>query len=493
MKSKYIRSIITNRIELARILLLGAISLFSIGVYLLISNHQYRIGFPLDDAWIHQTYAKNIASGEWAFIPGVISGGSTSPLWSLILSIGYLIKIPYLAWTFGINFFILWGMAILAETFIRTETSYTARMPWIGLIFIFEWHLVWSAASGMETLIFSALLMFFFILIINENKSFWMVGLIIGVSIWLRPEGITLLGPALLIWLVDHKPLKDKLSELVKLLLPIGILIFLYTVFFDRLTGNPLPTTFYAKHAEYQSLTSLPFLNRFGFLGLQLLIGPVVVLIPCFFINILYSEKMQKWGLISAGLWIVGMISLYAMILPVTYQHGRYMIPCMTILLLFSLFGMVKYIEIKKSTFSITKSAWVISLIIVLMYFWGSGATAYGNDVSFIEHQMVDTAIWTNNNIPPNQTIATHDIGAMGFFDDHKLVDLAGLISSDVIPIIDNEDQLIEYLNNSNVSIVVSFPDWYPKLTKGLNIIYSGPADNDIYDRTMKVYKWAAP
>ena len=36
-------------------------------------------GFPLDDSWIHQTYARNLAqTGQWAFVPGVPSAASTS-------------------------------------------------------------------------------------------------------------------------------------------------------------------------------------------------------------------------------------------------------------------------------------------------------------------------------------------------------------------------------------------------------------------------------
>jgi hypothetical protein len=491
MMSGYLGLIMTNKGNLFRVVFLGVISLLSMGVYIALSNSQYRIGFPLDDAWIHQTYARNIASGEWAFIPGVISGGSTSPLWSLILSVGYFLKISPILWTFGINFFVLWCMALIAERFIRTQyTYYETRFPWIGLIFIFEWHLVWSAVSGMETLLFSALVMTFFMSIIEKKISFWLIGSIIGVSIWVRPEAITFIGPALLIWLVIEKPIKWKINKLAKLMVPLCILTISYMIFFYQLTGNLLPTTFYAKQAEYQSLTAIPFLQRFGRLGLQPLIGSLIILIPGFFISLLDINRMQKWGIISAALWVVGMISIYAWRLPVVYQHGRYMIPCMTILLLFSILGLVKYFESKKSTFSIPKTVWIISLLIVLLFFWGSGAIAFGKDVSFIEHQMVDTALWIKNNIPPNKIIATHDIGAMGFFDDHRLVDLAGLITSDIIPIIGNEDQMVDYLNNSDVSYVVSFPDWYPNLTSGLRIIYSGPVDINTNSNTMNVYIW---
>ena len=52
-------------------------------------------GFPLDDGWIHQTYARSLAeNGRFEYIPGVVSTGSTAPLWTLLLTIGYLLNLP---------------------------------------------------------------------------------------------------------------------------------------------------------------------------------------------------------------------------------------------------------------------------------------------------------------------------------------------------------------------------------------------------------------
>ena len=45
-------------------------------------------GFPLDDAYIHLVYARNLAAGHgFAFNVGEPSIGTTSPLWTLLLAL----------------------------------------------------------------------------------------------------------------------------------------------------------------------------------------------------------------------------------------------------------------------------------------------------------------------------------------------------------------------------------------------------------------------
>ncbi len=69
------------------------IALLAVGIYLLFSGTMGVTGYPLDDAWIHQTFARNlIEHGEWAVNPGEITAGSTSPLWTVLIAIGYLLK-----------------------------------------------------------------------------------------------------------------------------------------------------------------------------------------------------------------------------------------------------------------------------------------------------------------------------------------------------------------------------------------------------------------
>ena len=49
-------------------------------------------GFPLDDAWIHAVYARELArSGALAYNPGVPATGETSPLWAIVLAVPHAI------------------------------------------------------------------------------------------------------------------------------------------------------------------------------------------------------------------------------------------------------------------------------------------------------------------------------------------------------------------------------------------------------------------
>ena len=119
---------------------LGLISAFSLFFYLIFCYLYYWNGFPLDDSWIHLTYARNLAQyGEWAFQPGKPSAGSTAPLWTFLLAIGFLLKLGPYIWTYLLGGLALWSISLLAESVVRKiSPAYLGKLPWVGIFFAIE-------------------------------------------------------------------------------------------------------------------------------------------------------------------------------------------------------------------------------------------------------------------------------------------------------------------------------------------------------------------
>ncbi len=298
--------------------------------------------------------------------------------------------------------------------------------------------------------------------------------MLIGISAWVRPDGLTLLGPAVMSLALRSYPLKKVLKK--ALAFAAGALLFFgpYILFNWFVSGDVWPNTFYAKQAEYEALRQTGIFNRYLKVGLQFITGVGILLLPGMIVEIKDQMQSKNWEATAVFIWMAGYIGLYAWRLPVTYQHGRYIIPAMPIGFLFGLSGLIKWTDIQAEKIwrRVISGAWIVSAIIVTISFWIYGARAYALDVAVIETEMVRTARWIEENTHKNALIAAHDIGALGYFAERNIVDLAGLITPDVIPFIRNEEKLAEYLDQKQVDYLVTFPSWYTNLTDGLAPVY---------------------
>ena len=64
------------------------------------------------------------------------------------------------------------------------------------------------------------------------------------------------------------------------------------------------------------------------------------------------------------------------------------------------------------------------------------GLQAYVQDVTIIDQEMVTAALWIKDNIPPDDLLVVHDIGAVGYFAPRPILDIAGLVSPEFVPLI---------------------------------------------------------
>ncbi len=163
-------------------------------------------------------------------------------------------------------------------------------------------------------------------------------------------------------------------------------------------------------------------------------------------------------------------VAVYALRLPVSYQHGRYLLPIIPIVLLYGIVGTVLLLDWLKARSTkpvarVLRRVYALTIIVVFVLYVPIGAAAFATDVAIINGEMVAVAQWLDRNTPPDAIIAAHDIGAIGYFTRRPILDLAGLISPEVIPFIRDEAKLGEWMRAKGAQYFVTFPGWYPQLS----------------------------
>ena len=250
-----------------------------------------------------------------------------------------------------------------------------------------------------------------------------------------------------------------------------------YFLFNYWTSGTIWPNTLYAKQTEYaivlEQFIGLRFLrllyysvggspdSRQGISAAHLLLLPGILFAA-------WKAIKQDWAtkqlLNTVPLfWALGHVALYSWRLPVTFQHGRYLMAIIPIWVLYGLAGWMFILFTRKSE---SKGIWyaqriaALTLILMTLFFLLQGAVAYAQDVAIVEGEMVAVAQWLAENTPEDALVASHDIGAIGYFAERPLLDLAGLISPEIIPLLADEPALEQYVLSSEADYLVTAPGW---------------------------------
>lgn len=482
---------------LLRIVIFGLSAGILVCFYLLSSMRNYGIGFPLDDAWIHQTYARNLAeTGNWFFQEGRASTGSTAPLWTVLLVPGYLLKLSPVLWSAVLGGVLLAATAVTAASWMEHREG-SALFVWsAGLAVLLDWHMGWSAVSGMETIAASFWVILFFLQLARNPGKPFLLGALIGLGVWIRPDLITLLLPLLIAVLGRWDgTLRRIFTYFFALAGGLSIFVMPYLILNWGLSGEFWPTTFYAKQAEYSVMKQVPFVVRLLEQYRQPMIGVGGILFPGVVLVMYDRLKKHEWEALAPLAWVVAYLAMFAVRLPVTYQHGRYAMPTAAVVIILGLDGMNHIFKWNAGGVlkRLLSRSWSISAAVVLAAFAVIGADAYADDVAIIETEMVATARWINANTSRDALVAVHDIGAIAYYSNRELVDLAGLISPEVIPILRDEEALAQYITEKDVDYLVSFPSWYPELVQHADLVFQTDTDYsvDAGGENMAVYRWS--
>lgn len=440
--------------------------------------------FPLDDSWIHQVYGRNLAQrGEWAFVAGQPSAASTAPLYTVLLAAGYALGVPFQLWTHGL------GTAALALTALLGARMAERLSPgrWTGwaagLALALAWHLLWAAASGMETMIFSLLVLALIALAWREadapdarvqaaGRRGAVFGVLAALTTLARPEGVTLaalIGAALL--LAHPQGWRGTLAWVAAAALGFGVAIAPYLLLNFQLTGGVLPDTASAKQAQVAPvLAAASYPERVRDMLLPLLAGGQALLLPGM---VWYTAQTGRRARRSRRAlldllplaWAAWLVLLYAAWLPAPYQHGRYVIPALPGMIVCGVVGTLWLLAAARHTFSgrvVTRALGAATALVFLYFALVAGPAAYRRDVRIIDEEMVTAARWIAANIPAQDLLAVHDIGAVGYFAPRPILDIAGLVNPEFAPIYNDGAAVFALMQARGARYLLAFPDQVP-------------------------------
>ncbi len=475
---------------------LGLAALSGLG-YLAIALAATPLGFPLDDAWIHQVFARNLARhAEFSYNPGQPVAGSTSPLWTLLLVPGQLFEgVLMLPWAYALGWLFLALTAREGYLLTRLLGGKSGPALAVGLFLTFEWRLAWAGTSGMETILFTFGSLFLLrqylrltplaltssptfaaalptpgspALPLNLRTAFFL-GLAGGLLTLVRPEGMVLLGLIGVDWGWRQRGQWGKLGrEWACIALGWLVAAVPYFLLNYALSGSPLPNTFGAKVSGYADGSAEGISRYLGQALFQLFLGgPGLLLLPGFGLSLRMVFKGKLDGRLLV--WPPVLLLLYTLRLPVTYQHARYLMPLVPFLVIYGLigtFGLIEWLRGRRLPVLARALLPIVALAVALA--WVIGGLIYQRDTQIINDEQVRVGRWLAANTPPGATVATHDIGAITYFSGRRVVDTAGLISPEFVPIVRDQPAILARLEQLKVDYFAFLPTWYDKLYEEL-------------------------
>ncbi|MBE9507550.1 MAG: hypothetical protein IMY86_05820 [Chloroflexi bacterium] len=476
---------------MASLLLVGCLTLaiFALNAYHFTDGQG---GVPLDDAWIHFQFARNLARGDGlSFNPGQPTSGSTAPLWTLLLAAAYFVggRFPIAGQLLSAICF----LGVLAATYVLGKRLTGDRWAaWLaGAIVAVNGRLVWAGLSALETCLFTALSL----LAISAHLQDRAVGhyrlrtaALFGLAALSRPEGYLLFALAMADYgwsnvLRTTQHATRFALHVSRILLPVAIfaaIVLPYLVFSLTTSGHLLPNTYHAK-AAVSLVPDRDFLSA----AAQYLIQDNPLLLPFYVLGI--GVLLRRASLLS--LWSAGLPLVYAFLGAALYQHGRYLMPLIPCNAVIGIAGLLEAQRLaarrgwgRTLTPALSlggrgrKLAALVSLLVVAGTGWRlpTMASQYAWNVDNINEMHVRLGHWVTENTPPDAILALNDIGAITYVSERQIVDLAGLVTPEVVPLLhapDRASRLADFMAEQDVGYVIIFPNWFPDLAASSDLL----------------------
>jgi hypothetical protein len=435
--------------------------LYLLTFLVLASTLRTTFGFPLDDSYIHQTVARNLAYHHvLGFLADRPSSGSTSLLWEFLQAANYrllgginpvlynlALSVVILPIT-GATFFLLArkdGMTWKAAAVLAAAPALSGNFLWLGLI-------------GMEHLFFVAFSLLAIYFWFGDSRSGLrdpiLAGLFSGMLVLTRPEAVVF-APVLMIFTAvsgrRRRPLKQYgiVTSFWVLLTSLVVAANFWT------SGSPMPATlqgrswlyFHSTGGAHSLGTILRFIGgwvqrlprQFSTHFVEQLTSPSQIgsppalfgLLLLFFICCgVYALMVRRPLRIKfLLLWSAIHFATYLLSFPASGHGGRYQ-PIVVMLLFPLLFFGVLFVARRLFRMP-TRLAFGAVAILMAISGAASLTTWQRVTVSGVGHiNRVHGGIgeWMRQNLPPTDRVAAFDIGRVSYEWGGQVVDLGGLV-----------------------------------------------------------------
>ncbi|MFB3880246.1 MAG: hypothetical protein ACE149_03235 [Armatimonadota bacterium] len=462
-----------------------------------------EFGLPLDDGWIHARFAQNLAAGRgFSFNPGEATSTTTSPLWTLLLALGYRITHEYLFTGIAINLAL--ALALLGIVYRLALSQVPSR--WLALsvagVVAATVPLPWWVLSGMEPPLYATLALLGILLHLAARGE----GLgrelpataAFGLAALARPEMLLLFPLALLDRWLSMRPrsLTKWLKGLAASLPLYAIIVAPLFLYNHQVTGYWLPTSYYSKLQWRQggiaalvggapippaaALVSYP-LSELGavirvWTGDNAILGVLVFVGSGWSVWRWRSQSAEGRRSLLIPMLLVAQPVAWALAggyRPPEYQSQRYIADLNP---LFALLGMVggwwATSRLSAPWRGRLRVAFLAALLAASLVRQPEGAAIYARNVKNTAEMQVAIGRWLKANAPPDSLLAVNDIGAIGLISGMRVLDLQGLVTPEILPLRSMRSQLsgtapqqvFDFIVSRHPDYLIIFPRWYPEL-----------------------------
>ena len=477
-------------------------------------------GFSFDDSWIHVQYARSIFEGTpWEYSTDIPSTGSSAPLWSVILIPIFLFG--YARDTIVTSVLVISSLFYIVDTFLVGELVKQHTKRWQSgvlaqAVFILVPRNAGLMLSGMETPLGMLMFLLALYLLPKEDMKYDPVlGLIAGLAYLCRPEFVLIAAlcfPIRAIYLLYKDRLNPKrvLSILSMFALAV-VVVAPWVLHCLNTTGLPLPDSYYSKMrwgvteeavAIWRFFWFIVWIPLEPYLLLGFLAGIVLAAkghpfegIMSISLFVLYETTMPATALLFAARYIVPLFDLLAIsfvsggtiflnwFLGWRQERKSAMLvfivasSCMLFIYSFLVYAyslsfmailaivIVVFLYIIKKPAENEKHVYIF-LIIVILFFPSLESYNFHIDIHARQTENISTmqvylAQWASAELPENATIATYDVGAIGyFFYPRTVIDLYGLVTPKILHNLTSLIDVVLWLKELDCNYIMFYVEW---------------------------------